>query len=151
MTKKIFYEKIGRRYVPVSEYDSEVLDSFPKGATLVICTPSSHSRKYNIEPALAPLIAAGEYALNDISQAIYKATELRPEHQPLTTEQRDNWKRLNKSLGEGAYSLTHGSARQAAEAGVRALQKEAEITLTNPAVRKAYEHFMTIYQLTKET
>ena len=37
--KKIYYEKIGRRYVPVSEYDSEYLDSFSKGTHIVMCYP----------------------------------------------------------------------------------------------------------------
>ena len=35
--KKIYYEKVGRRYKPVAEYDPDYLDSFPKGSHLVMC------------------------------------------------------------------------------------------------------------------
>ena len=31
MTKKIYYEKRGRRYVPVMEHDYELMDAMPRG------------------------------------------------------------------------------------------------------------------------
>ncbi len=68
--KKIYYEKVGRRYVPVSEYDSEFLDAFPKGNHLVMCYPGGTSRRFRIDPALAPMIAAGRYAEDAICRAI---------------------------------------------------------------------------------
>jgi hypothetical protein len=37
--KETFYRKRGRRYVPVNEYDQELLDSFPQGTHLVMCYP----------------------------------------------------------------------------------------------------------------
>jgi len=37
MVKKVYYEKKGKRYKPVAEYDSDYLDAFPKGSTLVMC------------------------------------------------------------------------------------------------------------------
>ena len=37
--KKIFYEKQGRKYVPVSEYDNDFLDSFTQGTHLVMSYP----------------------------------------------------------------------------------------------------------------
>ena len=88
MTKKIYYEKRGRRYVPVAEYDNDYLDSFPKGATLVICRPGSNSRRFNIDPNYAALIAAGTVAEDAISEVIRKATDLRPVRSPLTEGQR---------------------------------------------------------------
>ena len=60
--KKIYYEKVGRKYVPVAEYDSDYLDAFPKGSTLVICHPGGQSRRYNIDPDYAALIAAARVA-----------------------------------------------------------------------------------------
>jgi hypothetical protein len=57
--KKIYYEKIGRKYMPVAEYDNEFLDSFPKGNHLVMSYPGGSSRRFNIAPAYAPMIAAG--------------------------------------------------------------------------------------------
>ena len=29
--KTIFYKKVGRKYVPVSEYDQTLMDALPKG------------------------------------------------------------------------------------------------------------------------
>jgi hypothetical protein len=60
--KEIFYRKVGSRYKPVSEYDHNLLDSFPKGNHLVMCYPGGQSRRFNINPALAPMIAAGRLA-----------------------------------------------------------------------------------------
>jgi hypothetical protein len=60
--KKIYYEKKGHRYVPVSEYDSEYLDSFSKGTHLVMCYPGGQSRRYNVDPDYAAMIAAGRVA-----------------------------------------------------------------------------------------
>jgi len=37
--KKIYYEKKGRRYVPVAEYDNDFLDSFTKVTHLVMSYP----------------------------------------------------------------------------------------------------------------
>ena len=34
--KKTFYEKVGRRYVPVAEYDSELANATRKGTNLVV-------------------------------------------------------------------------------------------------------------------
>ena len=50
MTKKIYYEKLGRRYVPVAEYDNDLLDSFTKGTHLVMSYPGGQSRCFNIDP-----------------------------------------------------------------------------------------------------
>ena len=74
--KTIFYKKVGRRYVPVSEYDSELLDGFPQGNHLVQVYPGGGSRRFNIEPALAPMIAAGRFAQDAITRKIQESTEL---------------------------------------------------------------------------
>lgn len=148
--KKIYYEKVGRRYVPVSEYDSDFLDAFPKGAHLVITTPGSKSTHYRIDPAYAPMIAAGRVAEDKISEMIRKATDLRPKRSPITEKQKEAWENLVKELGEDARMLEWPSAREACEVAVKAMQVEAEKLLTNPSVRKAYEHFLLVAELTKE-
>jgi hypothetical protein len=150
--KKIFYEKKGRRYVPVAEYNDEWLDSFPKGVHIVKCDPDGQSRRFNIDPAFAPMIAAGMYAQGTISLALMKASELRvPENkQPLTEEQRAAWEHLAKTFGRETLALEWPSYREAAEAGVQALQAEAEKLLTNETVRSAYENFMLVAKLSME-
>jgi hypothetical protein len=148
--KKIFYEKVGRKYVPVSEYDDYLLDSFPEGSHIVMCYPGGSSRRYRIDPALAPMIAAGRYAEDAICKAINKASELKPANTPITAKQKAAWEALAEAFGEELATLHGPSIRDIAEAGVQAMQEEAEKMLANPAVRKAYENFQLMCQLVKE-
>ena len=150
--KKIYYEKKGRRYVPVAEYDSDYLDSFPKGNHLVMCYPGGSSRRFNIDPAYAPMIAAGRCAEDDMAKALVKAGEIRMQRGqvPLTEGQRAAWENLVKEFGDTAKQLEWPSAREVAEAGVKAMQEEADKMLGNPAVKKAWDYFMMVWQLTKE-
>jgi len=148
--KKIFYEKKGRRYVPVMEYDNDLLDSFTKGTHLVQVYPGGSSRRYNIDPAYAPMIAAGRVAEDAISTAVMKATEVRPKRKAMTQEEIDAWNNLIEVWGEEARSLIRPCARDVAEAGVKAMMEEAEKLLEHEGVRKAYDHFILMCELTKE-
>jgi hypothetical protein len=149
--KKIYYEKKGRRYVPVSEYDNEYLDSFPKGNHLVMCYPGGASRRFRIEPALAPMIAAGRYAEDAICRRIQQETELRPVNREVDEETQRKWKKFIATIPEDfRFMFTHGSARDAAEAGVKAMQEEADKLMQHESVRKAYDHFMLMCELVKD-
>lgn len=150
MTKKIYYEKKGRRYVPVSEYDSEYLDSFSKGTHLVMCYPGGQSRRYNIDPNYAAMIAAGRVAEDAICDAMRKASEMRPQRTPITLGQKKAWEKLAREFGDNLATLSMGSARDYTEAGVQAMQAEADKLMTNPAVRLAYEQFLLVCELTKK-
>lgn len=148
---KIFYEKRGRRYVPVAEYDSEYLDSFPKGNHLVMCYPGGATRKFNINPNHAAMIAAGRVAKDAICDAMIKASELRSTKIPITLGQKKAWEKLAKEFGSELCTLQAPSLNDCAEAGISAMIAEAEKLMTNPAVKKAYEHFLLVCELTKET
>lgn len=150
MTKKIYYEKVGRRYKPVAEYDSTLLDSFPKGNHLVMCYPGGSSRRFNIDPNYAAMIAAGRVAEDAISSAVVKASEMRPHRAPITEKQRKAWENLAKAFGDDRYYIEIPSAREIAEAGVKAMSQEAEKLLENEVVKKAYDHFILVCQLTKD-
>ena len=151
MTKKIYYEKVGRRYVPVYEYDQELLDAFPKGSHLVMCYPGGTSRRFNIDPDYVSLIAASRVAEDAMCRAISKASEMRPKTTPITEQQRAAWQKLAQAFGDDLATLEIACARDIAEAGIKALQDEAKMLYSNEAVKKAYEHLMLIVQLTKET
>lgn len=148
--KKIYYEKIGRKYVPVAEYDNNLLDSFTKGTHLVMSYPGGQSRRYNIDPAYAPMIAAGRVAEDAICRAISKASELRPKQTPITIGQKKAWEKLAKEFGDDLCTLNGLSVHDCAEAGVKAMQLEADKLLSNPTVRQAYERFLFLAELTKE-
>jgi len=151
MTKKIFYEKIGRKYVPAKEYDSDFADSYPYGTHLLMIHPGGHSRKYNIDPNYAALIAAARVASEAMCKALNKASELRPARTPITPAQQRAWKKLAKEFGDELCTLNGASIHDIAEAGIKALQKEANVLYSNAAVKKAYDHFILLCELTKET
>ncbi len=152
MSKTIFYKKVGRRYEPVYEYDQTLLDAFPKGTHIVMCYPGGQSRRYNIDPNYAAMIAAGRVAEDAISKSIMDASALRvPERQkPLTPEQKAAWEKLAETFGQEKYALEWCSYREAAEAGVKAMMEEAEKLLNNPTVRRSFERFLMIAELTRE-
>jgi hypothetical protein len=148
--KKIYYVKEGRRYKPVAEYDNDLMDSFHKGNHLVMVYPGGTSRRFNIDPALAPMIAAGRVAEDAMCKAMMNASELRPQRTPLTDGQRRAWRKLAKEFGDELCTLQGSSTRDIVEAGVKAMQTEADKLMQHPAVRDAYEQFQLVCKLTKE-
>jgi len=150
MVTKVFYEKVGRKYVPVSEYDSDLIDSFGKGSHLVICYPGGQSRRYNIDPAHAPMIAAARVAEEAMMQAISKASELRPAKTPITVAQQQAWKKLAQEFGDELATLNGASSYDIAQAGLKALEQEAARLLTNESVKAAYDQFLFVCALTKQ-
>ena len=149
MTKKIFYEKVGRRYKPVYEYDQTLMDAFPKGTHMIMCYPGGQSTRYNIDPNYAAMIAAGRVAEDVISKALMIASDMRPKQAPLTEEQRAAWENLVRVMGPDARMLEWPSAREAAERAVKAMQEEADKLMTNSAVKLAYEQFLLVCELSK--
>lgn len=147
--KEIFYKKAGRRYVPVSEYDSELMSAFPRGAHLVMSYPGGRSTRYNVDVAYAPMIAASRVAEDTIARAIMNASEMRPHKTPVTEAQAKAWRNLQKEFGDERYAVIIPAARDIAEAGVKAMQDEAMELMANPNVKKAYEEFMLVCKLAK--
>jgi hypothetical protein len=147
--KKIYYEKVGRRYKPVAEYDNDLLDSFHKGNHLVMVYPGGTSRRFNIDPAMAPMIAAGRVAEDAMCKTMLDASELRPPRTPLTEGQLKAWRKLAKEFGDELCTLQGSSTRDIVEAGVKAMQEEADQLLKYEAVRQAYEQFLLVCELTK--
>jgi len=148
--KKIYYERVGRRYVPVAEYDGNWMDSFHKGNHLVMVYPGGQSRRFNISPALAPMIAAGRYAEDAMSSAMVKASEMRPHNKPVTEKQKKAWEALAKSFGDDRYYIELPSAREVTEAGIKAMEAEANKLLEHPMVQAAYDEFMATCKLVLE-
>ena len=147
--KKIYYEKRGRRYIPVSEYDSNLTDALPKGNHLIMSYPGGTTTRYNVDPAYAPMIAAGRLAEDEIRKALNKASEMRPARTPITPGQQRAWKKLAKEFGDELCTLNGASIHDIAEAGVRAMQTEADKLMTHASVRAAYEQFLLVCALAR--
>ena len=149
--KKIYYEKIGRRYVPVAEYDSDFRWCFTRGDHLVSVYPGGTSYRFNINPAYAPLIAASRIAEDAMLTTLREASKPQPNRSiPLTEEQRSAWNNLVETFGDDWATIKISSASDIVQAGIEVLQREADVLLSNPAVRKAYDHFILMAELTKE-
>lgn len=151
--KEVYYKKVGRKYVPVSEYDSFLMSSLPEGNHMIMCYPGGSSTRHNINPNHAAMIAAGRVAEDAISRVIMKATELRRSTngcKKLTPEQKEAWEQLVKVFGEDARQLEWPSAREACQQAVEAMVLEADKLMNVPSVKKAYEHFLLVAELTKD-
>ena len=148
--KTLFYKKEGRRYVPVSEFDHELSYALPKGSHLIICYPGGQSTRYNIDPAYAPMIAAGRVAEEAMWSAINKASKLYPKRELITPGQQQAWKKLAEEFGDELCTLQTNSVHEVAEAAVKAMQAEADKLMKHESVRQAYEHFQLMCELVKE-
>ena len=95
-------------------------------------------------------IAAGRVAEDAMCKAMMDASELRPQRTPLTDGQRKAWRKLAKEFGDELCTLHGSSTRDIVEAGVKAMQDEADKLMQHPAVRDAYEQFQLVCKLTKE-
>jgi ribosomal protein S11 len=149
-----FYRKVGRRYKPVSEYDQTLMDSFPKGSHLVVCVPGGRSTRFNIDPDYAAMIAAGVVAEDAVRTALVRAGEIRMQSKDrsreLTPAQKAAWDNLVNEFGDSARQLEWPSTAEVAEAGLKAMQAEAMKLMQHTAVREAYNHFLTMCELTRE-
>jgi hypothetical protein len=96
------------------------------------------------------MIAAGRVAEEAICESMRKASEMKPQRTPITPGQKKAWEKLAKEFGDDLCPLTYGSTRDHAEAGVKAMQEEADKLMKHEGVRKSYEHFLLMCELTKE-
>lgn len=145
--KEIFYKKVGKEFIPVSEYDSELLDAYTQGAHLVVVKPGSVSKKYNIDPAFAPMIAAGRYAEDAMAKVLSDASSARVSCRGVTPEQKLAWDNLKASFNGNLYYYEYPSTHEAVQAGITAMQKEADKLLKYPSVQEAYDHFLLMCKL----
>ena len=147
MTRKTFYEKVGRRYIPVKEYDDKFRDAYPRGAHVTVVTPGVKSTRYNIDPDYAALIAASMVAYDHICKVIVDHSRLKPTKEPITEEQKELWDKLSQSLEVSFIPLFRASVAESVRAGTDAMIKEAEKLMHHEAVRQAYDHFITVAKL----
>jgi hypothetical protein len=112
--------------------------------------PGGSSRRYNIDPNYAAMIAAGRVAEDAICDALRKASEMKPQRTPITPGQKKAWEKLAKEFGDDLATLNGLSVHDCAEAGIKAMQLEADKLMKHDSVRKAYEQFQLMCELTKE-
>jgi hypothetical protein len=153
MKTTIFYRKEGKKYIAVSEYDPVLVDSLPYGAHVQVVRENGMSRRYNVDPALAPMVAASMVLEYRLATIIDRASSFELDQSnkvPLTLEQKEAWENLNKSFG-GQITPLYGRSRQdIARSVLEEIAAEAQKLLTNDALREQYEYFLTLSKLTKD-
>ena len=117
------YTKVGRRYLPCAEH--EVWNSFPEGAHLVVCSPGSTLRRFNIDPDRAGLLAAAEPLRAEIRTLVMDLHKMRPTRRPVTLEQKAAWHAFERAMGNDAYCTEYASVGEIADAVVDLIVKEA--------------------------
>lgn len=147
----IFYRKEGRKYIPVSEYDDELMSAFPHGSHLIVCHTGTgrKSIRYKIDPAYAPMIAAGNIAIDAIAQVITEELSYKPTTAPITEEQREAWENMRKVWGDDLCRLECESIMKAIHAGIEKMANEANLLLENPALKLSYDNFILLSKLSK--
>ena len=120
--KETYYIKVGKRYKPVREYDSQLMDSFPEGCHLVVSFPGTTSYLYNIKPDMAALEAAFRVAVETgkITDEIRKVCEARPKH-PWGKKQQEAFKKFQEESGLDMVYLDYPSIMDIVEAMRRAV------------------------------
>lgn len=135
--KYVLYEKRGRRYYPVSEYDPKVTDAFPEGFTLVHVTPGSSSYRFGVDPEVPELLAAARLLEDAMLDAMHTAAKYKPDPVPVTAEERDAWKHLeavlekNESRDMRFLRLWGCSAHDMVEAGIKVLEDHLKAKRSN--------------------
>jgi hypothetical protein len=149
--RKVYYIKQGDEYVPVEEYDPDIMDALPYGTHLTVVRHGGQSRRYNVDPAVAPFAAATLALENKLADIIQKATLATPANRPITEEQREAWERFREVMGDELGMLNHPSIMDVARTILETIQAEAEKQLTNPAVCQAYDDYVLLATLSKES
>lgn len=144
---EVFYKKVGDKYVPISYYNSNLIDGFTVGAHLVVKQGGMTSVRHNVSPAVAPMLAAGILINDKMAMAIRNGSEMRPSKIAITQEEADCWEELKRLSGDGRFYIQFPSAADAVDAGLAALQEEVTKLMTNDAIKAAYEHFQFLCEL----
>jgi hypothetical protein len=122
MSKRILYEKRGRRYYPVQEYDPIVMDAMPAGAHLVVVEPGHESVRYNVNPDHASLLAAFQECRDELAAILQRENQFRPVTRTASQKEMAAQKAWYKVMGnEGPLVLQSSSIHEMLDALERRL------------------------------
>lgn len=150
MAETVFYKKEGRKFVPVSYYDSAVRDSFEEGATLIVKQKNLTMRRHVVDIDYAPMLAAAMATKESISTVLCKASEARHRGQALTAEQLADWQSLMDKHGDDFRYIEYPSAYESVEAAVAFLADQVVDAHKNESVLEAWNHYKLLVALTLE-
>ena len=97
----------------------------PEGAHLVVCSPGSTLRRFDIDPDRAGLLAAAEPLRAQIRALVMDLHKMRPTRRPVTLEQKAAWHAFERAMGNDAYCVEYASVGEIADAVVDLIVTEA--------------------------
>lgn len=102
-----WYEKKGRRYIPVAEY--ETVDGWPKGFHIVYCKPGSTYTRFSINPDRANLLAAVLENEDRMKDVIRECLAMRPAKREITEKQAAAWRKFQAAMGNDRFWVEYES------------------------------------------
>lgn len=146
--QETYYKKVGDTYEPVSYYDSNIIDAVPVDcAVMILSKKGSTLRKYDVDIALAPLLAGGEYMREAMTDAFDKADRPTLPTNALTAQESEAWNKLIAIGGEGFKRLTLPATNDLIDAGLKTLMEKMEHVLSDPTCADAYNQFKMCVKL----
>ena len=115
----IRYKKVGRKYV--QDNDPHAYDGLREGWWLVKVAPGSTSIRQQVYPHKAEITAAAKEKEDQLIDIIRKASEARPQRNPLTPEALADWQAFIARHGKEFNSLEYPSIQENAEKIIEAL------------------------------
>jgi hypothetical protein len=104
------FQKRGRRYFPVAEYDPLITESFEYGHHLVSVSPGLKMTTYQVEPEQAPILAALREHRETLAKAIKEASAKRPSSGRLTQRELAAFQVWKEMIGQDAFTILVPSA-----------------------------------------
>lgn len=148
MTQETYYKKDENGdFVPVSYYDSNVMESLPYGSHLVRVAPGRGATRYHIDPDNAAVIAALEYARDAIVDELVSFSRAKPSQKPVTAMQKEAWDNMKEAFGNDMVALQYSSPHEVADGVIGELQFIIDEMMTNECVKKAYDEFVLVSKL----
>jgi len=120
-TNTIRYKKVGRKYV--QDNDPHAYDGLREGWWLVKVAPGSTSIHQQVYPHKAEITAAAREKEDQLIDIIRKASEARPQKNPLTPEALADWQAFIDKHGKEFTTLQYPSIQENAEKIIKALLK----------------------------
>jgi hypothetical protein len=116
------YRKVGKKFVPVN--DPYAYTGLHNGFWLVHVKEGCTSIRQQIYPEKAPLTAAARLVEDKLVDIIRKASEARPQKNPLTPEEKKDWDKFIAKHGNSFNTLCYPSFQENAEKIIMAIVDE---------------------------
>ncbi len=138
-------------YVPVAKYIPDSGERLSLGVHLQNVTENGWTRRFKVDPALVPFVAAAMILQPKLIDIMQEAEKFRiPTPLVSTPEQKAALDQVEVLFNRRFDTLQRDSIHDVSKNVLQVIQDAAVETLKNDTVRAAYEQFLLVVELTKE-